>query len=125
RRNLLFQPGFWVMSGVAALSCVPILIWNAQHDWVSFRHVGGQAGLNGPHGLIWLGPLTYLAVQFAVLFGFWFIGWAAAMLEAAPWRETNANVTYLWWLSAPMFLFFLAFSLITVEEANWPVTAYV
>ena len=32
---------------------------------------------------------------------------------------------YLWWLSAPTFLIFLAFSIKTDGgEVNWPVTAY-
>ena len=38
-RRLLLRPGFWIMSAVAGLCCLPILVWNLQHDWVTFRHV--------------------------------------------------------------------------------------
>jgi 4-amino-4-deoxy-L-arabinose transferase-like glycosyltransferase len=123
-RRLLFRPGFWIMTSVAAACCLPILIWNMRHHWVSFHHVGGQAGLENTPGLRWTGPLTYLAMQFALLLGFWFVFWAVAMICCRPWKETRPGVRYLWWLSAPMFATFLLFSIRTAEEPNWPITAY-
>jgi hypothetical protein len=130
-RRLLWSRGFWCMVAVAGFCCLPILIWNAQHDWVSFRHVFGLTGLRdavepqeGP-GIHWLGPLQYLGGQCALLLVYWFIVWAAAMVAHRPWREPDEGVRYLWWLSAPMFLMFLAFSPKTGGgEINWPVTAY-
>ena len=122
RRHLL-QPGFWIMCLIGAVCCLPIVLWNMQHGWVSLRHVGGQAGVSN-HGIIWLGPLTYLGTQFLMLLGFWFVAWAAAMIAHRPWKETDPGVRYLWWMSAVMFGVFAAFSLKTPEEPNWPVTAY-
>jgi hypothetical protein len=124
-RRLLFRPGFWIMTGVAAVICLPILLWNLQHDWVSLRHVSGQAGFQEQRVTLWLGPLEYLGLQFLVLLGFWFIAWTAAMFVHRPWRESEWGIRYLWWMSAPMFIVFLLFSLQTREEPNWPVTAYV
>jgi hypothetical protein len=124
-RWLLVRPGFWLMTTVAAICCLPVLVWNMQHDWVSLRHVSGQAGLTDTAGVRWLGPLAFLATQFGVLLGFWFIAWVAAMIAYRPWKESNAGVQYLWWLSAPMFGVFLMFSFKTAEEPNWPITAYV
>jgi hypothetical protein len=124
RRRLLVRPGFWVMAVLASVSCLPIILWNAEHDWVSLRHVSGQAGLRAATGIRWLGPLEYVGVQFALLLGFWFVAWVAAMVAHRPGKETDADQRYLWWLSAPMFLLFLLFSLKTAEEPNWPVTAY-
>ena len=48
----------------------------------------------------------------------------AAMMAHRPWKETDAGVRYLWWMSAPMFVVFGLFSLRTNVEPNWPVTAY-
>src|SRR5262249_9142038 len=70
-RKLLFSPGFGSMTGLAALCCIPILIWNAQHDWVTFLHVFRLAGvapaaetpLHGGGGIHWDGPLHYLGGQ--------------------------------------------------------------
>jgi hypothetical protein len=124
QRWKLLRPGFWTMCLIGAACCVPILLWNMNHDWVSVRHVGGQAGVSEGVGILWLGPLSYLGMQFLMLLGFWFMAWAAAMLAHRPWKETDPGVRYLWWTSALMFGVFGVFSLKTHEEPNWPVTAY-
>ncbi len=122
RRRLLLRPGFWVMSIIAGLCCLPILIWNLRNGWVTVRHVGGLSG----EGFHPLGPLVYVGGQVALLLVYWFAVWAAAMVRRNPWAESDGGVRYLWWLSAPMFLVFLAFSLKDGGgEPNWPVTAYV
>jgi hypothetical protein len=123
-RPLLLRPGFWIMTVVAAAFCFPILLWNMGHDWVSLRHVSGQAGLQDRQGILWLGPFEFVVAQFLVLLGFWFIAWGTAMIVHRPWREADLGLHYLWWMSAPMFLVFFLFSLQTHEEPNWPVTAY-
>ena len=130
-RPLLWRRGFWCMVAVAGLCCLPILIWNAQHDWVTFRHVFGLTGLHGvveprravAHPLAGTVDLRGRAVR--LLLGYWFLVWAAAMIAHRPGRQSDEGVRYLWWLSAPMFLLFLAFSPKTGGgEMNWPVTAY-
>ncbi|MGH7171917.1 MAG: glycosyltransferase family 39 protein [Gemmataceae bacterium] len=133
-RHLLWSRGFWCMIAVAGLCCLPILIWNAQHDWATFRHVLGLSGLatgatpipaTGATRIHWLGPLHYLGGQCALLLVYWFLVWVSAMIAHRPGREADEGVRYLWWLSAPMFLMFLAFSPKTGGgEMNWPVTAY-
>lgn len=124
-RPLLRQPGFWSATALAALMCLPILIWNINHDWIGYRHVNTLAGNEQGTGLQLLGPFIYLAQQFAVLLGFWFVIWLAALWKNRPWREADAGKQYLWWLSVPMFTVFLLFSLKTGGgEINWPATAY-
>jgi hypothetical protein len=125
RRRLLFQPGFWVMTAVAAFCCVPVLLWNTQHDWVGVRHVSGQAGMDQKTAFRWWGPLRYTITQAGVLLGFWFIVWLRALVTHRPWKEPEAGVRYLWWLSVPVFAVFLLFSVKTAGgQPNWPVTAY-
>ena len=124
-RRMLLRPGFWLMSVIAALSCLPILVWNAQHDWITLQHARGHAGMQSDSVIHWEGPLRYLALQFAILLGFWFVLWVQAVWRHRPWREPRPEVAYLWWLSAPMFIFFGLFSLKNGGgEPNWPVTAY-
>jgi hypothetical protein len=126
-RRVLLGPGFWTMSAVAAFCCLPILIWNAQNDWVTLRHVNGLAGLSRPASAFhWFGPLALVGTQFALLLGFWFVIWLRAMEAHAPWCRPDAAHGFLWWMSAPMFLIFLVFGFKTGGgEPNWPVTAYV
>jgi 4-amino-4-deoxy-L-arabinose transferase-like glycosyltransferase len=131
-RRLLLSAGFWSMVGVSLLAGLPILLWNAQHDWVTVRHVarlagfgGGEAPVRSGEAIHCWGPAGYVGMQAGMLLGYWFLAWALAMLARNPLRERDAGVCYLWWLSSPMFLFFLAFSLKTGGgEPNWPVAAY-
>ena len=120
--RLLLRPGFWMMSAIAGLCCLPILIWNCNNDWVTFRHVDHLTRRRLPLDR----AADYLGGQAALLLGYWFVVWVAAMVRhTGRWTETDAGVRYLWWMSAPMFLVFLAFSLKTGGgEPNWPVTAY-
>src|SRR5262249_43661981 len=83
-------------AGVAGLCCLPILVWNGQHGWVTVRHVGGLAGVRNSAGVLWAGPAVYVGTQAALLLGFWFVAWAAAMIAHRPGREKDAAVGYLW-----------------------------
>ena len=52
----------WHAAGAVGLSLLmqaPILIWNAQHNWVTFRHLGGQAGI-GTQSQGWYMPFVRL-----------------------------------------------------------------
>ena len=124
-RSLLLRPSVWVMGVVAALGCLPILVWNLQHDWPTVRHVYHLSGQAQPH-IHWLGPLAYVGGQCALLLGFWFVAWVAAVVAHRPWVEADAAKRYLWWLSVPMFTNFLLFGFKTGGgELNWPITAYI
>ena len=124
-RCRLRKPGFWIMAGIGALGGVPILVWNARHDWVTLKHTQVHAGFDHDNGIRWLGPLAYLGTQFGVLLGFWFVAWAAAMWTHRPTRETKPELRYLWWMSAPVFVFFALFSLKNGGgEPNWPLAGY-
>lgn len=125
-RPLLWRRGFWILSLSAALCTMPIVVWNAQHGLVTLRHTGGHAGLQHPLMIDLFGPLNYLGMQFAVLLGYWFVVWAVAMVVHRPTSESDPHKLYLWWMSAPMFLFFGAFSLKNGGgEPNWPAAAYI
>lgn len=137
RRVLLGRPGFWTMVGLTAAGGVPILFWNAAHDWASVRHVLGQAGMGGgprPARFQPLGPLVFAAGQFAVLLGFWFVAVAAAAWRfrphppaRVPEREGGADpaLSFLWWMAVPVWgVFFLA-STRTSGQLNWTAAAYV
>jgi hypothetical protein len=123
-RPLLFRRGPWIAVALAAACCLPILIWNLGHDGMTFRHVSGQAGLAGEAVLRWRGPFEYIAVQFAILLGFWFCAWLLALYRFRPRTGIDPAVAYLWWTSVPMFVVFFFFSFITTIQPNWPVTAY-
>ncbi len=47
-RRWLRSPWPWLMSLLAVLFLTPPLVWNAQHDWVTFHHVATQIGGEQP-----------------------------------------------------------------------------
>src|SRR5947209_10751033 len=56
-RRWLAQPQPWAAGLVASVIFLPVLIWNAEHDWVSFLFQAGRAE-SGFHPL---GPIATLA----------------------------------------------------------------
>src|SRR5262249_44668031 len=70
-RPLLLRPGLWLLTLVAGVCCLPILIWNCNHGWMSFWHVFYLSGAAEGPKWYWQGPIVYLGVQFALLLGFW------------------------------------------------------
>lgn len=127
-RKILRQPGMWIATSVLAFCCLPILIWNIQHDWISLRHVAGQAGVvqaEAKGSIRWVGPFEYIGGQFALCVGVFFIVWVAGMIVHRPGRESDPQMLFMWWLSAPTFLLFLIVSFRVGIQVNWPIAGFV
>jgi len=131
-RPLVRDPAPWGAALLGLLGLAPILLWNAQHDWVSFRHVAGQAGLAGTPSLRPGGPLEYLAGQAAIIGPVWFVAMLIAVGSA--WRrpvdppsETQRpeSMRLLSLAAAVPWTLFLGFALITKVQPNWPVVGLV
>lgn len=127
-RVYLRRPGPYLATLIGMLGFGPILYWNAQNNWVSFRHVAGQAGVAGESSLNLAGPFEYVGGQLAVVNAFWFIGLCVAVVLL--WRRPTAEneqqtpwETRLLIVAAAMpFIVFLGFSPLTKIQPNWPVT---
>jgi 4-amino-4-deoxy-L-arabinose transferase-like glycosyltransferase len=63
-RNWLRHPGPYLGALAALAVFSPVLLWNARHDWISFRFQGGRGGHDGLHLVPFLenigGQLGYL-----------------------------------------------------------------
>lgn len=129
-RPQLRRPGPYLAMLIGSLGFVPILVWNAQHDWVSFRHVAGQAGMAGrpvfdPGGvgnllggqLGVVGPLWFCALVWAVI-----SLWRRPTPQAREAHDTDALRLLLYATVTP-WLVFLGFSVITKVQPNWPLPA--
>lgn len=135
-RSMLRCKGPWLMAAIAALCCMPIVIWNVQHDWVTLRHVGGQAGLNPSEfgqrngTWFWWGPLEYLLGQAGLLLGVWFVVFVLAVIQPLRRLSVTAQERYqdaprmLAVMALVVFVFFGLFSFKTKIQLNWPVAAY-
>lgn len=125
QKAILQRPGYWLMVTITAVGCVPVVVWNVTHDWVSVRHVLGQAGVGGGARFQPFGPLTFTGGQFAMLLGFWFVALTAAAWRFRPRATSDTGLSFLWWATVPVWGVFLAASFRTAGQVNWPAAAYV
>jgi 4-amino-4-deoxy-L-arabinose transferase-like glycosyltransferase len=115
----------------ASLFFIPVLVWNAEHGWVSVRHVMGLAGLSpAPDGRPHFTLKTvfeFLGTQLIVVSPLLLIALVAAMVRSgrlgmsAGWEAHR----FVFMFSAPVFGFFLLWSVYEKLEANWAAFAYV
>jgi 4-amino-4-deoxy-L-arabinose transferase-like glycosyltransferase len=102
--------------GFGFVSCLPVLIWNYQHEWISFLFQLKHGFERESYDPNW--TLSYLGGQILILFPF--------VLWAAVWATKHCQkqyrfLIYFGWL--PLIFFFIS-SLKAVVEANWPIVAY-
>jgi 4-amino-4-deoxy-L-arabinose transferase-like glycosyltransferase len=117
--------GPWLAFGLFALCVLPVLVWNAQHDWISIQHVGENAKLDKP----WQPTLQYFfeflgaeaGLMNPVYFG------AALWAMFALWRRRRENPlpVYLFAMGAPVFLGYWLYSLHSRILENWIAAAVV
>ena len=77
-RRALASPGPYLAGALILLIAAPVLIWNAQHEWISFTFQGARGAARR---LTPLGPLIGLAGQAGLL-----LPWIAVPLAWAVWR---------------------------------------
>lgn len=125
RREEFRRPGVWLLLAGAVAGSLPIVIWNARHEWVSLWHVWGQVGGSAKPSWRWLGPLAFVGGQFGMLFAGWLVVAGAAAVRFRPDRHPDPGVRLLWWASVPVWGLFLLASFVKPGQANWPAPAYV
>jgi hypothetical protein len=81
RRKILRHPAPWLGAALALLIFTPVLLWNAEHHWVSFAYQGGRAESGG--GFPKIGQfLANLGGQFLWMAPWVFVPMVVAAYEA-------------------------------------------
>ncbi len=120
--------GALVALAFAAAGLVPVLVWNARHDWVTVHHLLGHLGLGadaGDPGASWsyspLWTLEFLGLQLAAA------GPAIVLMLAGliGLRRARRTPTSLLALSLPVFVFYLLVTIMTRVEGNWTLAGFV
>ncbi len=121
------QPYLAALLGLAVFS--PVLLWNAQHGWVSFTKQFGRVLDAAPDaGLANAG--AYLGVQAAfvspLIYAFCLAGSGVALWRGV--RPKGGQGQGVWLLlaltSLPTLLFFLVHALTDIVKPQWPSAAY-
>ncbi len=133
---------------VMASSQIPFIIWNSTHDWVTFRHIGGQGGISGhePKSNIAqafarvgefvglqagaTGGLMFIFILTAVIVALTTIRrtrkstdrplrWPGLIVPAAP-----GGLVFLLSFSLPIWLFYMLLGFRVKTQVNWPAASY-
>ncbi len=118
-RMHLRRPGPWLALLIFLACTIPVIVWNAQHGWITVRHVEGNAGLNGQ----WEPTLRYfwefVFAEMGLLNPVFFLG--ALWVMFALWRQRREQPLglYLFCMGAPVFLGYWLWTFHSRVQPNW------
>ncbi len=122
-RARLREPGPYLACLLATLVFLPVLQWNAAHDWISFRFQI-QHGLGAPRGSALQRELDLLGGQLGLVSPILF-----ALMAAAVWRTLRRPLDdarfALAVVAAGSWVFFVYSASRRSVEPNWPAPSYV
>jgi hypothetical protein len=121
--------GALIALAIALLMTLPVLIWNAPHNWVSFRHVARQTGASGG-GITRGNFFEFIVAQIGVVGPILFVMTIFAIVHAvrrarADEHPHGRKLLFLMWIGVPVFALTLLISLFTKVQVNWPAPAYI
>lgn len=124
-RRHLRRPGPYLALAVNLLATVPVLVWNAQHDWITVTHLGERAGLEE----VWRFTPRFFLEFTGGVFGLLnpvFLG-AALWAAVGIWRRRQAHPLWLYLLlmAAPVLLGHWVYTVRARVLPNWIATAVV
>lgn len=115
-RPHLRRAGPYLALLIVALCTIPVIVWNAQHRWVTVEHVAS----NATRSVEWK-PFSsfteFIGAEFGLLNPIFFAGATWAMF--AFWRNRTPLLTYFFSMGAPVFLGYMLFSLYKRVFPNW------
>lgn len=118
-RGQLRKPGPWLALGIFVVCTLPVIIWNAEHNWITVHHVAGNAGLHSK----WTPTSRYfwefLGSEAGLLNPLFFIGAAWAAVGAWRLRKDRPLMLYLFCMSWPVFLGHALYSFRARILPNW------
>lgn len=109
---------------ISLFAFLPSVIWNIQHDWATFRHVGST--LLVPEGTRKAGnPLEFFAAQIGLLTPIFFVLWLVALFRIWKRREHLSNALLFCSVSsAVIVIVHIGIACTKKMQGNWCVWAY-
>ena len=125
RRRALATPGPYLAVLIGALMFSPVIVWNAQHDWASFKFQGSRAA-SGDTPVLHGGPIVWLVGPIFLLFP-WIWFWLAVELGRRLWRFPPAGPERLCVVLAvvPLLFFFVSSCFNGMFFPHWPLLGFV
>ncbi len=124
-RPLLRSRGFAAAIGILVVCTLPVLLWNARHDWITVTHLHARAGLDKT----WTPSLRFfwdfVASELGLLNPVFLVVMVASWRIA--WKERNRDPLklYLLAMGTPLFLGYLLYTFRARVQPNWIAPAVV
>ena len=121
----LRRPEPWLGALIAGVLFLPVVLWNAQHDWVGFLRQGGRVADWRPERAVqFLAELVGGQIGLATpgVFVLFAVGIAVAIRNTV--RSRDPAWTLLAALSVPPILVFVQHAVGDRVEGNWPAIIY-
>ncbi|HMK43937.1 MAG TPA: hypothetical protein VK445_07340, partial [Dissulfurispiraceae bacterium] len=124
KRALLRTPYPYLAAGVSLVVFLPVIVWNAQHDWVTLRHTAGQAHIASGLQLTPQAFAEFLGSQIGAVTPILFVLTIPALFIKHLLKK-DVRHQFLFWFGVPIIVFFLAKSLQAKVQPNWAMTGYI
>ena len=109
KRHWMLSPWPYLGVAIAAVMFLPVIVWNIEHDWVSFAFQGGRARMTR---LDLMGPLRVLAGQALYFLPWLWVPLAISLVRAAMQGPNDERA----WLAVCLAIGpILAFTLVAVS----------
>ncbi len=126
-RHWLRRKQFYLSLCLCMAILLPVLVWNAKHDWVSFRHLMGQARVQEGLRISPMSFFEFVGSQVGVVTPIFFFGMMYGLWSGLRGgiRQGRDDYLYLFSCGAVVFIGYLLKSLQGKVQPNWAAGAYV
>ncbi len=119
-RSLLLTKWPYLSLMISLVVFTPVIVWNAQHDWVTLRHTAGQAHIAEGFNISLESLAEFMGSQIGVITPVIFVLLIYSLFSL---RKENTG-RFLFWFSVPVFVFFMVKSIQAKVQANWALPAF-
>lgn len=122
--SFLKKPGFYLAVILAAVIVSPVLMWNKQHQWASFRFQSGH--VLSTQEVSWKSFLQSWSLQFGIYSPFlWPVAmWGFYQLCQKMRKQASVELQFAGWTAISIFIFFLYASFQNTVLPHWPILFY-
>jgi 4-amino-4-deoxy-L-arabinose transferase-like glycosyltransferase len=127
RRKVLWSPGPYLAVLIGLIGFLPVVIWNANHEWASIRFQGGRAAQENVTPFLHEGPLKWLGGPIGYLLP-WIWFWLVVELVRGVRRFrslTGADRLLICLSVVPLVFFFLVSGRTRTVLPHWPLIGFV
>jgi len=122
-RQRLTEAGPYVATGIALLVFLPVILWNARHNWASFAFQL-QHGFGGASGSAIKRELDFIGGQVGLVSPILFVMMVVVVARSLR-APATARQAMLAIVATVIFAFFVYSATKRRVEANWPALAYI